>query len=110
MSQLVRLAACICLLCGLSGCVTLLRTHPGELEADNKVYIGTREWACVLDPRTVEPGRVSDRLICFVPMTLDLPLCLVADTLLLPYTVPWTLSKRAEQKRAASTEVPKTGM
>lgn len=67
-------AAWLLVLVLLSGCTTIGTLS--EDETRNKVYSGTI--------RQVELG-------CAHAVCLDFPFSLVADTLLLPITIPWTL-------------------
>ena len=73
----------------LSSCATVMSL--GESETRNKVYSGT--------VRHVE-------LKCAHAVCLDFPFSLIADTLLLPITVPWTLINFATGEPAMSSAPP----
>lgn len=68
-------AALIVLLSSVTGCVTVGTLV--ENKSANKVYSGTA--------RHIQSGCSS--IVC-----VDLPLSFVADTAMLPVTVPWTLA------------------
>jgi len=70
----------------LMGCTTALTLS--EPETRNKVYSGT--------VRQVDLG-------CAHGTCLDFPFSLVADTLLLPITIPWTLVNLADGKSETSS-------
>src|SRR5947209_6587737 len=77
----------------LGGCMSLGGTFLEEDEC-NKVYIGTR-----LDMICVTSGghNVASAPFCLL---LDLPFTLVADTVLLPYTIPVSI-RTCNKARAA---------
>lgn len=74
----------------LSACISLLTTLPsghGEVP-DNNIYMGTRTHIDALQRNSGSPLAA-----------IDFPLTLAMDTLLLPYTVPHTLSSLQERRR-----------
>lgn len=65
----------------LSGCATIGTL--GEDQTTNKVYSGTAR---------------DFELECFEGTCLDIPFSFIADTVLLPITVPWTLVRLSRVK------------
>ena len=92
------LALCLCTL--LTGCASLLTTVGGaELQVDkgsvlevkkSKVYAGTKVDAFLLGRPFVDGVKGEDGgafLLLYPFILIDLPLSMVMDTLLLPYTL-----------------------
>ena len=90
MKPRTRLAA-VCLASVLSGCAAISQTfddNPGS-----KIYAGTRLDGAIIFSGFSGRGDASDwlggfRVVIWFGCLVDLPFSLVADTVLLPYTVP----------------------
>jgi uncharacterized protein YceK len=75
-ARLIATSVCLLGMCGCASIITL-----GEPKTKNKVFSGTI--------RHIE-------LKCGHAVCLDMPFSLVADTVLLPVTIPWTAYNFAE--------------
>ncbi|NOX43241.1 MAG: YceK/YidQ family lipoprotein [Gammaproteobacteria bacterium] len=76
-----------CLL--LNGCASLALSFIDNKDrgAENNIYIGTRaEYKTLAFNRNTDGASIAN-LAAWPFALIDFPLCLVADTLLLPYTV-----------------------
>jgi uncharacterized protein YceK len=97
-------------LVSLSGCATIITTAfaPGDrrLDGPNRpafpwVYSGTfLDYHCFWHPQSRETNNVE--LFCLI----DLPLSAVADTLILPVTIPLDSSRKKEADQQSAMQAP----
>ena len=76
----------------LSGCGSVILTFAKQPEDGNLIYVGTRGRfkRLTFQEDTDNFGRVA-LLLAWPIIAIDLPLCIAADTLFLPYTIPATI-------------------
>jgi uncharacterized protein YceK len=83
----------VCLAVALSGCASLVGTFAKPPEDGNLVYVGTRGRFKQLTFQEDTDGIGGLALLLGWPFfAIDLPFCVAADTLLLPYTM--TVSRK----------------
>ena len=74
----------------VSGCASLATTFENDPEVDSKIYIGTRfdsyALASMFTSETDSGGK-GMMVLAFPVFLIDLPLSVIMDTVLLPYTI-----------------------
>ena len=104
MPRVVRSLLVPLLALGLSACMTFdTRTNPGY--GGPRVYSGVRE-----DLALLRNAFLSLDLPLLFMFTLDLPLCLVADTALLPLTIAEERGRGAERENGRGAERGVSGL
>ena len=82
--RILLIGCCLATIGPLSGCGTAIGMVNDEVYPSSKVYVGVQQDLLILSNRADEEGYLG----AFAPLALiDLPLSLVMDTLLLPYTL-----------------------